>query len=253
MKLATLFAMSILLCVFVATFSFISPVSADANVVTFGPPNFHKDHVEDVVYLWGEVRNNGDVPASSVRVVAELLDYEGWPLAVGGTFTMLSVIHPGETSPFEIRYAGPEFDDLEDANFEIEFSPTDQLPTGLEIVSNSSDTPGTVVGEIQNIGTEPTTQITVAASFYNTAGVVVGTASSSISGPLDPGENATFSVDFEYTDLLPEVESYSLVAQSQQYAVIPEFSTWTSMLLILIMLTVATVIYKRRLLKTPIH
>ena len=35
--------------------------------------------------------------------------------------------------------------------------------------------------------------------------------------------------------------------------IIPEFPTWTSMLLILMVLTVAIVIYKRRLLKTPIH
>ena len=35
--------------------------------------------------------------------------------------------------------------------------------------------------------------------------------------------------------------------------VIPEFPTWTSMLLILIVLTFAIAIYKRRLIKTPIH
>ena len=37
------------------------------------------------------------------------------------------------------------------------------------------------------------------------------------------------------------------------YQVVPEFPTWTSMLLIVIVLTVAISIYKRRLLKTPIH
>ena len=37
------------------------------------------------------------------------------------------------------------------------------------------------------------------------------------------------------------------------YPIVPEFPTWTSMLLILIALTVAIVIYKRRLLKTPTH
>ena len=36
------------------------------------------------------------------------------------------------------------------------------------------------------------------------------------------------------------------------YPIVPEFSTWTSMLLILIVLTVAIAIYKRRLLKTPL-
>jgi parallel beta-helix repeat protein len=37
------------------------------------------------------------------------------------------------------------------------------------------------------------------------------------------------------------------------YPVVPEFPAWTSMLLILIVLTVAITIHKRRLLKTPIH
>ena len=37
------------------------------------------------------------------------------------------------------------------------------------------------------------------------------------------------------------------------YPIVPEFPSWTSMLLILIMLTVAIATYKRRLLKTPIH
>jgi len=35
--------------------------------------------------------------------------------------------------------------------------------------------------------------------------------------------------------------------------IIPEFPTWTSMLLVLITLTVAIALYKRRLFKTPIH
>jgi parallel beta-helix repeat protein len=39
----------------------------------------------------------------------------------------------------------------------------------------------------------------------------------------------------------------------QEVLIIPEFPTWTSMLLIIIVLTVAIAIYKRRLLKTPIH
>jgi len=36
------------------------------------------------------------------------------------------------------------------------------------------------------------------------------------------------------------------------YPLVPEFPTWTSMLLILIVLTVAVAVYRRRL-KTPIH
>jgi len=40
---------------------------------------------------------------------------------------------------------------------------------------------------------------------------------------------------------------------TQEVVIVPEFPTWAPMLLILIVLTVAIAIYKRRLLKTPTH
>ena len=47
---------------------------------------------------------------------------------------------------------------------------------------------------------------------------------------------------------------YMINYQANQVSVvIPEFPVWTAILLILIVLTVAITIYKRRLLKTPIH
>ena len=51
---------------------------------------------------------------------------------------------------------------------------------------------------------------------------------------------------FTYNHTVHNVKITSIYA-------IPEFPTWTSMLLILILLTVALAIHKRRLLKTPIH
>jgi len=46
--------------------------------------------------------------------------------------------------------------------------------------------------------------------------------------------------------------SYIIDGSNQDnYPIVPEFPTWTSMLLLLILLTVAMVLYKRRLLKTP--
>ncbi len=52
---------------------------------------------------------------------------------------------------------------------------------------------------------------------------------------------------FEGTDMIRAIHS------EDNYLIAPEFPTWASMLPILIMLTVAVAIYKRRLLKTPIQ
>ena len=68
--------------------------------------------------------------------------------------------------------------------------------------------------------------------------------------PIDfiPTDNATHTfLYFTYT----HASTRYVIIQGTE--VIPEFPTWTSILLILILLTVAVIIYKRRLLKTPIH
>jgi parallel beta-helix repeat protein len=46
---------------------------------------------------------------------------------------------------------------------------------------------------------------------------------------------------------------FTYLHSEHEVIIVPEFPTWTSMLLILIILTVAIAIYKQRLLKTPIH
>jgi len=84
--------------------------------------------------------------------------------------------------------------------------------------------------------------------------------------------NGTSSIFINYywdrsTGILVE-RSYEEIEQAEEYLInfsmsykitessvwtVPEFPTWTSMLLILTVLTVSIAIYKRKLLKTPIH
>jgi len=77
--------------------------------------------------------------------------------------------------------------------------------------------------------------------------------------------NDTFRVFVNGTEILPSPEPlpcsnsthnylyFTYDHSTQEVVIVPEFPTWTSMLLILIVLTVAIAIYKRRILKTPIH
>ena len=66
-------------------------------------------------------------------------------------------------------------------------------------------------------------------------------------------EEKRVSEDAEYTYIYFTYNQSTQNVEVIGIHVIPEFPTWTSMLLLLIMLTVAIAIYKRRLLKTPIH
>lgn len=54
------------------------------------------------------------------------------------------------------------------------------------------------------------------------------------------------------SELLITIDESTIMPRPQG-EIMPEFPTWTSMLLVLVVLTFATVIYKRKLPKTPIH
>jgi parallel beta-helix repeat protein len=68
---------------------------------------------------------------------------------------------------------------------------------------------------------------------------------------------ADWLVELPFTELPISNSTHAYLyfeyTQPNELMIVPEFPTWTSTLLILIMLTVAIAIYKRRLLKTPIH
>jgi hypothetical protein len=267
MKLSRWFALSILLCIFVASFSVISPVSAAPWLVTTHTQITGHHIANDHYAVYGEIKNIGDQPATSISFVVHARDETqgqtgtnvGEPVIV--ELNTPIVLNPGESWPWEAHFIDEEMVNANDMIVDPPtFTATDALPVGLEIVSQSSDTAGSVVGEVQNTGDAPTTNIEVLASFYSASGPVLATAFDVIPGPLNPGENATFSIDLSQTDLAPLlgelaplIDSYDLFVQSNEYAVIPEFHIWTSMLLILIMLTVAMAIYKRRPLKTSNH
>ena len=66
-------------------------------------------------------------------------------------------------------------------------------------------------------------------------------------------EYSITSIDDSWLLTFDYIHSIHRVVVDLDINIVPEFPTWTSMLFILMVLTVATVIIKRRLLKTPIH
>jgi len=248
--------MSIFLGVLVASTSFISSVKAVADV----------DILSDIGYLdslgyyhvVGEVQNVGDQTVNYVKITATFHDSSDVVIATDFTYTELDVLLVGRKSPFDLLL----FDTTQSAKVDhyslsVTFSITSSLPMGLEILSNSSYIDGIgwmhIVGEIKNIGSVRATYVKVIATCYDEAGKVVD-ADFIYSDPsdIDPNQKAPFEI-LVTSERVPYVDMYELTAESNQYTLVPEFPTWTPILLILIVLTVAIAIYRRRLFKTPIH
>jgi len=104
-----------------------------------------------------------------------------------------------------------------------------------------------VLGEIKNTGSLTARFTKAIATFYDANGTVVGEASS-YTEPSDINSNQTAAFDIEliYTQQVMKVASYTLTAESIDYALIPEYNQTTISLIALLALTLTLIISKRK-------
>lgn len=251
-----LMLMIVLICALISAFNIRQAyATAQVNILT------HSGWLDSIGYyhVSGEVENVGEGAASFVKITATFYDSSDTVVATSFTYTHLSVLLPGRKSPFEVLLIDTtQAAKVHHYSLSVTFSATSPIPMGLEILSNSSyiDAVGYmhVVGEIKNIATGTATYVKIAATFYNATGHGVATAFTySDPSDLNPGQTAPFEVLLVYTNRVPLVDTYELTAESTQYALIPEFYTWTSTLLILTMFTLAIAVSNGRLLKRSNH
>lgn len=212
----------------VLSVSFIVPVEAttDVSILT------HSGYLDSVGYyhVVGEVQNVGDQTVDFVKITATFYDSGDTVIDTEFTFTTISVLLPGRKSPFDVTVIDTtQASKVDHYSLSVTFSATEPIPLGLEILSNSSYVDGVgymhVVGEIKNIESGTATYVKVAATFYDETGTVVATAFTfSDPSDIEPGQKAPFEIILIEKSRVTLVDSYSLTAESNQYALIPEFS-----------------------------
>jgi len=247
-KLMLIILIISMFCLFSLTFN-IQQVYATAEISILS----HSGWLDSIgsYHVSGEVENVGDGAASFVRVTATFYDLSDTVVATFFPFAYLNVLLPGRKSPFEVILLDTtQAAKVHHYSLSVEFSATSPIPIGLEILSNSSyiDAVGFmhVVGEIKNVATGTATLVKVITTFYDQTGNVVATAFR-YSSPSDisPGQKASFDLVLTHKNRVPLVATYALTAESNQYAIVPEFQTWSLTLLILITLTATMTTYKR--------
>lgn len=209
---------------------FIQPVDAAPQVTILS----HSGYTDIVgfYHVVGEIHNTGDTPLEFVQITATFYDSSHIVVATSFTFSTLSVLLPGRKSPFEVllidsAQAAKVDHYALNAEYDVYLA---EFPKGLEILSHSSyeDIVGFlhIVGEIKNTGASTATFVQVAAACYDESGTVVASAFT-FSDPYDlaPDQVAPFEVLVLDEDQVDLVTSYSLTAESEQYAIVPEFQT----------------------------
>ena len=233
--------------------SFIGSVLAAPQIDIL--PN-HTSFIDSIGYfnVVGEVQNSGDQAANDVEVTATFYNNQDVVIATRSNYIALSVLLPGAKSPFRVEFVDVSQSALVDHySLEIGFTPTDSIPKQLEISShNASSDVGfslfEILGEVQNTGDATAMLVRVFATCYDVDGNVIQVGGV-YAEPVDVGVNQkgsfTIWIDPDNFDL---IDSYVLTADSENYALIPEFNSYLLVILIVALVSISLFSYKRKLI-----
>ena len=219
-------------------------------------PN-HTSFLDSIGYfnVVGEVQNSGDQAANYVGVTATLYNIDNEVISTSFNYIGLSVLLPGCKSPFRVEYVNVGQSALVDHySLEVEFTPTDSIPKQLEITShNSSVDVGfstfDISGEVENRGDATATYVMVFATCYDEVGNVIEVAGDYTEPTIvEAGQKGSFTF-WIYTENPELITSYVLTAESENYALIPEFSSFVLIILTFTLLSISLLVNKRKIFK----
>ena len=212
---------------------FIQPAFADVLIQNDQP------YIDDdgTLHIVGEIENNTTVPLNQIIITAKLLDGNGFQIGQVNGESSTNVLMPGMNSAFDIIITGYDLHAITNYNLEFDYKITDPKNQAIEIISSElkRDSQGNLVisGMLENQGEITANMINVIATLYDRDGNVVTISNVRIQPDfLRSGDSTFFIVPIYEKSQSVFVVDYTLIAESDEYAVVPEFPLGSGALLI---------------------
>jgi hypothetical protein len=208
------------------------------------------DPADDLITIIGEIQNIGDQPATDVwvRETYYNADNEVIPHWAGSS-VYLDVILPGRKSPFGDTDQITDVELIHNYSLNISFIIGESKPEKLKIISHNSsmDSYGFmhIVGVVENSGDLQEPAVMVIATCYNEAGEVVDVGSTR---RATVNQRADFDIRLEGKHPDP-IASYTLTAETVDYALIPEFNSYLLIISTISMVSIASLLYKQKIMQ----
>ena len=192
---------------------------------------------DGMMHIVGEIKNDSKSPVNKIKITATLTDENGIVIDEINGKIMSNILMPGMKGSFDIitneRNIRESFD--YDLGFEYKLAaPKNQV---IEVVSSEMkrDQLNNLIisGTIENNGEITANMINIVATLYDRDGKVL-TVSKVQTQPdfLRAGEESHFVVPIYEKNQSMDVVDYSIIAESDEYAAVPEFPLGTGVLLI---------------------
>lgn len=187
------------------------------------------------ILIAGEIRNGLGVPLRGARVDATLYSDSGLVLGAASGASMVDSIVPGMRAPFVLDAGRHEAGAVGRYALGVEYEVAGPKGRVIDVTASSvsSDAHGivAVTGTVLNSGEITANEVSVVATLYDREGNVLAAAEGKPDRDyLRASEEAFFLVSFPGEDG-GAVAGHAAVAESEEYAAVPEFSLGAGALL----------------------
>lgn len=180
------------------------------------------------LHVVGEIRNDLQAPVSQMAVSVTLIDKSGNPITTEKASSLVNTVMPGMTSPFDLIITGSITDQVQSYMLDVDYRVAPPKSQAIDITSSklSRDSHDNlmITGIVTNRGEITANTVAVVATLYDEAGNVAAVARVNPEPDYLRSEgDAFFLVSVPDKMQTSGVSRYALVAESEEYAAVPEF------------------------------
>ena len=208
------------------------PAFADVSIA-----NDQKYRGEDgLFHIVGEIQNDTEIPINQIDVEAILYDIDGNTIVTKQTSSLVNTIMPGMKGPFNLLVDNYEGEKVHAYHLDVNYKVSAPKSQVIDIISSelTRDNHGNllITGTVANKGEITANTVSMVATLYDRQGNVAAVSKIHHEPDyLEADGEAFFIVPIPDKVQAIEIVDYSLVAESEEYAAVPEFTIGTMVLL----------------------
>ncbi len=189
------------------------------------------------LHIVGEIKNNLESPINQINVHVTLLDENNYIIETKEVSSLVNVIMPGMKGPFDLVLTNDEVKNTKSYSLKLDYKISPPKNQVIDIIESelSRDNYNNlmITGTVTNKGDITANTVAVIATLYDKEGNVA--AVSRVHPEPDylrAEDNAFFVIAIPDKTQTSGINDYTLIAESEEYAAVPEFPVGTLVLLV---------------------
>jgi len=187
------------------------------------------------LHIVGEIKNNFNVPINQIKIDATLYS-NGILVDAIKTSPMLNTLMPEMKNPFDIIITGYVAKEIDEYSLSVSYKIAEPKSQVIEITTSDFSRDNfdnlVITGTVTNKGEITTNTIVVVATLYDKNGNVAAVSKAHVQPDyLRANDESFFFIPVPDKIQSISIVDYSLTAESEEYAAVPEFPLGSMVLL----------------------